>query len=158
MVLLLAGVSFAAGLSLGRAEAEVIVMPPVVKEVPVKVGDAASQSQVIIQKVPVYLPQPQVERTGLELEPFSSLSELKGWVASNYIKDAIPGRCVDTALELCKRAWRDGYQMSTELWGDGKREGHMLCSTVIGDKIYFIEPSTGAVWLAGVKANSSVGK
>jgi len=86
-----------------------------------------------------------------ELKPFDSWRELQAWLDNNYVEDAIADRCVDTSLELCQRAWRDGYQMSTELWGDGNGEGHMINSTVIGDNIYFIEPGSNFSWLGGWK-------
>lgn len=85
------------------------------------------------------------------LKPFKTEREFHIWVANNYIKDAILGKCVDTALRFCQLAWNDGFQMSTELQGDGNVEGHMICSTVIDDKIWFCEPSNGFCWLGGKK-------
>lgn len=120
----------------------------------VKNSPQVATTEPVIREVIVY--RERVIRVYVnELVPFKSLSELKAWVADNYIKDAVPCRCVDTALELCKRAWRDGYQMSTEIVGDGKSKGHMICSTIIGDKIYFIEPGHTAVWLAGISYDVS---
>lgn len=87
----------------------------------------------------------------IQLREFESWHELSVWQANNFIRDAEVGECVDTALELQRRALEDGYLMSTEMWGDGLREGHMICSAVIGDKIYFLEPSGTISWLAGIK-------
>lgn len=130
----------------------VSVREPVIQQVPVYVERIVRVP--IIQQVPVYVKQIEYVEVPVELKPFESWHELRVWLANNYIRDAIPDMCVDTALELCQKAWQDGYQMSTELWGDGKREGHMICSTVIGDNIYFMEPSSTFSWLAGVKKSS----
>lgn len=92
-----------------------------------------------------------VVSAGKDLMPFESKAELQEWLEENYIVDALPGQCVDTALELCGLAWWDGYQMSTELQGDGEPEGHMICSTIIGDVIYFIDPAHTAIWVGGKK-------
>jgi len=87
--------------------------------------------------------------TGKDLRQFMSKDELQEWLRENYIRDAPPNQCVDTALELCQLAWHDGYQMSTEIQGDGKPKGHMICSTMIGNIIYFLDPADTAVWVGG---------
>jgi len=92
-----------------------------------------------------------VSAPGKGLRPFGSKAELQEWLKENYIKDAPSDRCVDTALELCSLAWQGGYQMSTEVLGDGELEGHMICSTIIGSVIYFIEPGHTAIWVGGTK-------
>ena len=154
----LVGLAFLMGKTVGQPEIEartVTVAEPVIQEVPVYVERIVREPYWIIQEVPVYVRQTEYAEVPKELKPFESWHELQVWLANNYVKDAIPDRCVDTALELCQRAWEDGYQMSTELWGDGNRKGHMICSTVIGDNIYFMEASSTFSWLAGAKKSMS---
>ena len=154
IVTFLIGTAFMMGTLVVQPEAEariVTIREPVVQEVPVYVEKTVPEPYWVIQEVPVYVKQTEYVAVPAELKSFQSWHELQVWLANNYVQDAAPDRCVDTALELCQRAWQDGYQMSTELWGDGKREGHMICSTIIGDDIYFMEPSSNFSWLAGVK-------
>ncbi len=56
------------------------------------------------------------------------------------------GSCDYLALELQRRALANGYLMSTEIVSQGSKL-HMLCSAVIDNNIYFIEPVTDEVWL-----------
>lgn len=98
-----------------------------------------------------YIDREKVVEVPVKLKPFESLQQLAEWAARNKVEPMGEFRCVDEALELQRRAFNDGYILSTEIVGDGDPEGHMVCSTVIGDKIYFIEPTNGFVWLAGVK-------
>jgi hypothetical protein len=86
---------------------------------------------------------------------FASFDELKAWLAqdntdktiyifgngclSNYNSD-------DYALALARNALRDGYLVSLQV-----EDGHVLNSTIIGDKIYFIEPQSDEAWLGGYR-------
>jgi len=61
---------------------------------------------------------------------------------------------VDYALDLQRIALLDGYQMSTQVEFNKKNtKAHMICSTVIGEKIIFIEPQAGETWLGGIKGS-----
>ena len=140
IIAFLVGLAFLMGKTVGQPEIE---------------ARTVTVAEPAIQEVPVYVTQTEYIEVTRELKPFKSWHELQVWLANNYVRDATADRCVDTALELCQRAWRDGYQMSTELWGDGNGEGHMINSTVIGDNIYFIEPSSNSSWLGGVKESMS---
>jgi len=86
---------------------------------------------------------------------FSSLEELKTWLAADdsdstlyyfegYIDFTKPYDCDDYAVALMRNALKNGYLISTQIDGD-----HMLNSTIIGNNVYFIEPSTDKVWLWG---------
>jgi hypothetical protein len=79
---------------------------------------------------------------------FTSLEELKAWLASNDIneREYIPDTydCDDFAQDLMIAALEDGYLVSTELWSC-----HMLNSTIIGNNIYTIEPMTDGVQFVG---------
>ena len=127
-------------------------------------GQETFEPQVIYEEVLVEVPVEkivEVEKT-IEVErivevfaplkPFESRHELMTWQANNYIKDVEEGRCVVAALELARKAWTDGYEMSTETLGDGQPRGHEVCSTWIGDNKYFLEPSNTLSWLGAVKA------
>jgi hypothetical protein len=79
---------------------------------------------------------------------FTSVEELKAWLASNdinereYTTDTYD--CDDFARDLMIAALEDGYLVSTELWSC-----HMLNSTIIGNDIYTIEPMTDGVQFVG---------
>jgi outer membrane murein-binding lipoprotein Lpp len=79
---------------------------------------------------------------------FTSVEELKAWLASNDIneREYIPDTydCDNFAQDLMKAALADGYLVSTELWSC-----HMLNSTIIGNNIYTIEPMTDGVQFVG---------
>ena len=87
---------------------------------------------------------------------FTSLEELKAWLAGNdidkreYIEFTYD--CDDFAQDLMIAALEDGYLISTELWSC-----HMLNSTIIGNDIYTIEPMTDGVQFVGELDTSLVG-
>ena len=130
-----------------------------------------SQTQYIPYIIPKYLDRVEVieiekkveiplevirETLSLELNQFESEEQLAEWY-----KSQLPNRrvicgwtCVDYALDLQRIALLDGYQMSTQVEFNKKNtKAHMICSTVIGEKIIFIEPQTGETWLGGIKGN-----
>jgi len=88
----------------------------------------------------------------VELRPFESWKELSQWQSQNYIEDVKFNGCVDAALELQLKALNDGYLMSTEITGTIPNL-HMICSTVIGDQIIFVDPQGNMSWVGGVKGN-----
>jgi hypothetical protein len=79
---------------------------------------------------------------------FSSVKELKDWLTANDVNEMeyIPEiyDCDDFARDLMLDALSDGYLVSTELWSC-----HMLNSTIIGNKVYTIEPQTDEVQFVG---------
>ena len=90
-----------------------------------------------------------------QLEEFESLGVLKAWLEEDdtdstlYIFGAgclTNYDCDDYATALVYNALLDGYSVSTQIEGN-----HMLNSTIIGDKIYFIEPQDDEVWLWGYR-------
>jgi len=81
---------------------------------------------------------------------FGSVDELKAWLAEDdtdstlYIFGAgclANYDCDDYAVALVRNALRDGYSVSLQVEGN-----HVLNSTIIGNKIYFIEPQSDEVW------------
>jgi len=81
---------------------------------------------------------------------FKSLDELKAWLAQDDTDNTLyifgdgclaNYDCDDYAVALERNALRDGYSVSLQI---GHK--HMLNSTIIGDKIYFIEPQSDEVW------------
>jgi len=84
---------------------------------------------------------------------FESLDELKAWLAKDDTDKTIyifgsgclgAYDCDDYAVALVYNAFLDGYSISLQVEGN-----HMLNSTIIGDRIYFIEPQNDKVWLWG---------
>ena len=107
---LTAGAAFVAGTLVSEPEAQAktqTVYEPVIQKVPVYIEKVGPET--VVQEVPVYITKTEYISGPVELRPFKSKAELKKWLSDNYIKNAIPGRCVDTALALCSLAWRDGY-------------------------------------------------
>ena len=117
-------------------------------------GQQSVEPEIITEYVIVYKEVEVVwvvREVPIELRQFDSWHELRVWQANNYIKDAKPDECVDSARELYYKAIVDGFEMSYETWGDGLREGHEICATWIGDEKYFLEPTNTISWLAGIK-------
>jgi len=94
---------------------------------------------------------------------FQSLDELKSWLAEDNTNaiHLISGEyawegtwvdpdydCDDYATTLMRNALEDGYLVSTQI---SVFTQHMLNSTIIGNRIYFIEPQTDEVWLSGYR-------
>jgi len=86
---------------------------------------------------------------------FESLDELKAWLEKDdtdstlYIlgSGCLTGYdCDDYAVALAHNALSDGYSISTQIVGD-----HMLNSTIIGNKVYFIEPQNDEVRFWGYR-------
>ena len=84
---------------------------------------------------------------------FRSIAELEAWLASYNEKtiylNAGNGSfnsydCDDMAVAMMKAALKNGYLMSWQLVDNG---WHMICSTMIGNEGYYIEPSTKEYWL-----------
>ena len=88
----------------------------------------------------------------VELRPLESWQELSVWHGRSYIKDVKKNGCVDASLEFQMKALKDGYLMSTEITGVIPNL-HMICSTVIGDQIIFVDPQGTMSWLGGEKGN-----
>ena len=81
---------------------------------------------------------------------FGSVDALKAWLAQDdadstlYIFGAgciSNYDCDDYAVALVRNALSDGYSVSLQMEG-----AHVLNSTIIGNKIYFIEPQSDEVW------------
>lgn len=101
----------------------------------------------------------------IELREFTSLQELEDWLeqdktdATLYFTGEMDLSnphskygydCDDFAYCLQKSALAQGYLMSTEIIVKNG-EQHMINSTIIGNKIYFIEPRTDEVWLGAYR-------
>ena len=92
-----------------------------------------------------------------EFQQFGSQEELGRWQAEQYLELKELAKqnnwvCVDYALEVQRRAWLDGYQMSIEnLIDNGGRTGHAICSTWIGNKCIYLEPQSTINWVGAVK-------
>lgn len=130
-------------------ETKYLSLPPVIKEVPVRVVQTV--------EIPIEVPQIVWHNSTVEVEvnkplrPFASKQDFAIWMVCNRLPDAKRGQCVDTALTLIAQAERDGFQLFMEVINDGEPEGHAVVSTVVGNEIYFGEPTNGYIWLAGTK-------
>ncbi len=99
----------------------------------------------VIKEVEVIVPNP--------LREFQNQEALGMWQAQNIIERVGGRNCLDYALELQRRAIQDGYQMSIEVIPNSGGMGHVICSTVIGRKIIFLEPQkTTMNWVGAVSA------
>ena len=86
---------------------------------------------------------------------FESLDELNAWLDKDDTDSTIyifgsgcltSYDCDDYAAALVQNALLDGYSVSTQIEGN-----HMINSTIIGNKIYFIEPQNDKVWFWGYR-------
>ena len=86
---------------------------------------------------------------------FESLDELNAWLAKDDTDSTLyifgsgclaNYDCDDYATALVQNALLDGYSVSAQIEGN-----HMLNSTIIGNKIYFIEPQNDKVWFWGYR-------
>jgi len=86
---------------------------------------------------------------------FESLDELKAWLDKDDTDSTLyifgfgclaDYDCDDYAVALVHNALLDGYSVSLQI-----EDNHMLNSTIIGNKIYFIEPQNDKVWFWGYR-------
>ncbi len=94
-----------------------------------------------------------------KLRYFDSLEELEAWLAQDRTDILVISPpdydCEDYAMALVESAFKDGYFMSTQLWGAVKRERdklggtHMYNMTFIGNKMYLIEPQDDKIVAVG---------
>ncbi|MFC1861807.1 response regulator [Chloroflexota bacterium] len=131
----------------------VIVEKPVVREVEVvkEVVEKEIEYRDIVKEVTVEKP--------IEQSEFSSKEELEKWLAEDdadktvyfFVKADGTGAssdkydCDDYALDLQKRALKDGYLMSTSII-EKEDQLHMINLATIGNDVYYIEPQTDKVW------------
>lgn len=86
---------------------------------------------------------------------FKSVDELKAWLAQDATNDTfyifgdgclLNYDCDDYAVALVRNALSDSYLVSLQV-----EDNHMINSTIIGNKIYFIDPQTDKVWFWGYR-------
>jgi hypothetical protein len=82
---------------------------------------------------------------------FPSLEALQDWLAEDDTdsREYIEGEfdCDDFALMLQQHAFEDGYKIDLQYSDNG--DLHAMNSTIIGNYLYFIEPQSDEVTLAG---------
>lgn len=95
----------------------------------------------------------------IELREFTSLEELKSWLAEDDTNECIhlvvgedgvcplnvKYDCDDYALQLQRQAARSGFLMSVTIIEE-QGKPHMINLACIGNDIYYIEPQTDEVW------------
>lgn len=118
------------------------------------------ETQIVTEyvEVPVEVPR--------KLRWFDSVGELEDWLEQNpvdhtkFIYDHGLGDCDDYALELIEDAKLDGFEMWFQVLHHPYRQpitgkllttksaDHAVCSVIISDEVYYIEPQTDEIWLA----------
>ncbi len=152
----------------GGALNENLIEPEII-EVPVAVEVVKWQEPerevVYLESEPVVETVEVVIEVLTELRDFESTDELERWLAENHIDEAVmlyaSGKefdCDDYARRLIKDARADGYQLWFQVLLPNYRhpdtreritkhdQAHAICSAIIGDKIFFIEPQTDVYW------------
>ncbi len=114
---------------------EIIIYPP------------PTPPEIIIETIEVIkeVPIPIVPRE------FKNMTEIAEFIKDLNIEEFVEPDwdCDDYAYFVWSVAMRDGYFMSFE--SDYKKgQLHALNSTVVGNKVYFIEPQEGKIWLYGL--------
>jgi len=150
LILLLASVTM---FFFGAAYSDTTVKPPVITQTKYLTNHIVER----VETTPVVEVPKVVYPT--EFYQFKSQEELSKWQAKQYLELQELGKqndwvCVDYALEMQRRAWLDGYQMSVEnLIDKGGRTGHAICSTWIGNKCIYLEPQSTKNWVGAVKGD-----
>jgi len=112
---------------------------------PVPEPYAVPVERVIVKTEYVRIPQP--------LRNFETVNELKDFLSRTNVDETTiimndpkeKADCDDYALLLIKYAHREGYALHFQIDKIGHR-GHALCCALIGNEVYFIEPSTDEYW------------
>ena len=85
-----------------------------------------------------------------EPNEFESVQALKRWLATDntshnkWVFDVYD--CDNFARDLVKAAYRDNYLMGIYVLDYGNHTSHIMCSTIIGNGIWAIEPQTDQAW------------
>lgn len=136
---------FCFGVCYGTTEPQVITQT-IIKEVPVEVirevevtkyVEVVKRSQ-IIKEVEV------IKEIPLEVRYFENTRELREWLAQDDTDQVLimGWDCDDYARALAEQAIKDGYWIYIQ-----QRGNHMLNSTIIGNKFYYIEPQHDKYWI-----------
>ncbi len=134
-------------------EVQYIQLPPefVDRVVTVTVYKSAKEVEVIKHTVE-YVKVPDYEPRHWRNEV-----QLARWLELNWVESMGEQKCVAEALELQRRAFRDGYMMSTESLFEGDKAPkdemyHEVAATWIGSSKFFIEPVERYTWIGGKRA------
>ena len=148
LAVMLFGLCFLGGYTLGDLQVKYIEKPVILYEY---IDKEVEVVKVVEVKV-------EVEKL-VELKDFTSLAELKTWLAkehtdglhylfssddSGIYPNPAYKDCDDYAVALQRAAEEDSYRISVQV---DTRKHHALNSVFIGDRVYFIEPQTDEVWL-----------
>jgi len=84
-----------------------------------------------------------------ELDEFESVHKLRQWLESDNTSEQKwvfdTHDCDDFAMDLVRAAHRDNYDMGIYVKDFGNHTSHLMCSTIIGNGIWIIEPKTDGV-------------
>jgi hypothetical protein len=108
-------------------------------------------------KVPVEVTREVVKEVYKPLSDFGSLKELEIFLANDKTDEKIvitlddsgntplAGQCEDWAFTLIKSAERSGKRLHLAII-ENEYSCHAVCLAVIGNDLYYIEPSDDVVW------------
>ena len=144
------------------AEPEVIELPV---EIEVVKWKEPEKEVIYLEAAPITETVEVIVEVPMGLRNFENTEELEKWLEDNYVDHAVmlymgvkKFDCDDYALRLIKDAKADGFQLwfqvlppSYKRPDTGERitksnEAHALCSAIIGNELYFIEPQTDEYW------------
>ncbi len=123
---------------------------------PYVADDSNLREQFVLEPAQMeYIKQLVTDQVHDELEkrkpkPFDNPDELAAYLKS--VSAIIPINtqdCDDVAVTFMMRALADGHLVSTQIVENFRGwPRHMLCSTIIGNSIYYIEPTDNSFWWA----------
>ena len=132
----------------------------IVTEIPVEVEKPYPVETIVkiteIQEVPRII---EVEKVVFKpLKNFATPTELYQWLKKDTVSNIFGSNlydCDDYCTQLVENAFKDGYRMDFQVLPAGTKssylgvltEPHMVCSAIIGNSIYFIEPQTDYIWV-----------
>jgi hypothetical protein len=101
----------------------------------------------IVEK-PVYIERVEYVEKPTELKPFESLHTLRLWAWANKVEPMGEDMCMYEAVEMQRRAFRDGYILNVELLREGDYKSHAVVTAYIDGSfwMYRIEPTSGLVF------------
>ena len=103
---------------------------------------------IVTEKVTVVTKEVKKEVWPSEYRYFQSYTQFKKWASRRVIMYREAWICVDYALEFQRRAYMEGYIVSTEILTEDKPKSHMVNSIIIGKDIWFYDAQIGKLWKA----------
>ena len=168
LIIILSCATFFSGYYIGQETSE----PEVVTEVQYEVKYVEKPVYKIVDKIVEKIIEVEViKEVPREIREFEDLEELEQFLEDDDTNEilrlypiegisgtwSLTGTCDHYATNLQRRALEAGYLMSTEIT-EKDNEPHMMNSAIIGNEVYYIEPQTDEVWLAGYRQHPELRK